>query len=247
MKIVSWNVNGLRACHDHFLRFIKNHKPDIICLQEIKTKQIPIDIQTIKYIQYWFPAKKKGYAGTGVLTKIKPESVKFGIGIKEFDDEGRIITLEFKNFYLINTYFPNSRRDLSRLKFKLKFDNEILKYIRKLNKPVIICGDFNVAHKEIDLANPTSNRGHAGFTDEEREWMTKFLSNGFIDTFRMFEKGKGHYTFWTYMFNARKRNIGWRVDYFIVSKKLEDRIKRSWIFTRVHGSDHAPIGLEVKI
>ncbi len=247
MLLVSWNVNGIRACHDNLLRFIKTHSPDVISLQEIKSKEIPLDIRSLNYFQYWYPAEREGYSGTGVLSKIKPRRVKYGMGIKKFDREGRVITLDFKDFYLINAYFPNARRDLSRLKFKLEFDEAFLKYVKRLRKPKIICGDFNVAHEEIDLANPTSNREHAGFTDEERKWMTKFLSSGFVDTFRMFVKEGGHYTYWTYMFNARKRNIGWRIDYFIVSKELKDKVKKSWIFTRVYGSDHAPIGLEVKI
>ncbi len=251
--LVSWNVNGIRACYSHgFLAFVKKYKPDILALQEIKATPDKLPKELVNLLDYesiWYPAKRRGYAGTAVYTKAKPTAVKYGTGIKEFDDEGRVITLEFKKFFFINAYFPNSQHELTRLKFKIKFDREILKYMEKLRKkkPVVICGDFNVAHKEIDLANPKQNEQNAGFTIEERREMNKILRSGYIDTFRMFVKEGGHYSWWTYRFNARARNIGWRVDYFLVSKELEKKVKDAFILEDVHGSDHAPVGVRVKI
>ncbi len=255
MLLVSWNVNGIRACYKNgLLDFLKKYKPDIIGMQEIKASEekVPKEILYLPgYEKVWNPAKRPGYAGTAVFYKsgIKPENIDLGIGKKKFDDEGRVMTLEFKRFYFVNSYFPNSQHGLTRLKFKLEFDKEIQDYLDKLRdrKPVVVCGDFNVAHKPIDLANPKQNEKNAGFTPEERAWMDKFLADGWIDSFRLFTKEGGHYTWWTYRFNARARNIGWRVDYFIVSKNLVPKVKRSWILSDVYGSDHAPIGLELGI
>lgn len=225
-------------------------------MQEVKAekKALPRELAAVKgYELYWNSAKKKGYAGTAAYMGAKLEkrlkNVKYGIGTKKFDDEGRIITFEFDKFYLVNVYFPNAQRGLTRLKFKLEFDKVFHKYLNKLRKkkPVVVCGDFNVAHREIDLANPKQNEKNAGFTKEERAWMDKFTADKYMDTFRMFEKKGGKYTWWTYRFNARKRNIGWRVDYFIVSDKFEKKVKKSYILSEVYGSDHAPIILEIKI
>ncbi len=251
--LVSWNVNGIRACvKNGFLNFLDKYKPDILSLQEIKASEdtIPMEVRYYEiYEKYWNPAKRKGYAGTALLTKIKPKEIKFGIGEEKFDDEGRVITADFGKFYLVNAYFPNSQHGLPRLNFKLEFDKKIHEYLNNLRKEkgVILCGDFNVAHKEIDLANPKQNVKNAGFTPEERAWMDKFLEDGWIDTFRMFTKEGGHYTWWTYRFKARKRNIGWRVDYFVVSEDLRNKVKKSWILSDVYGSDHAPIGMEIEI
>ncbi len=251
--LASWNVNGIRACFKNgFLDFLEKYSPDILSLQEIKSTEdmIPMEVRYYEgYEKYWNSARRKGYAGTAILTKIEPKEVKFGIGDEKFDDEGRVITADFGNFYLVNAYFPNSQHGLPRLNFKLEFDEKIHEYLNNLRKekPVILCGDFNVAHKEIDLANPKQNVKNAGFTPEERAWMDKFLEDGWIDTFRMFTKEGGHYTWWTYRFKARERNIGWRVDYFVVSENLKDKVKKSWILSDVYGSDHAPIGLEIEI
>jgi exodeoxyribonuclease-3 len=257
IKLVSWNVNGIRACHKGgFLKFLKSFKPDAICMQEVKAeeKSLPGEMTGVKgYELYWNSAKRKGYAGTGayINEKLKKrlKNVRYGIGKKKFDAEGRAITFEFDKFYLVNVYFPNAQRGLTRLKFKLEFDKEFHKYLNKLRKkkPVVVCGDFNVAHREIDLANPKQNEKNAGFTREERAWMDKFIEDKYTDTFRMFEKKGGKYTWWTYRFNARKRNIGWRVDYFVVSDKLRKKVKKSYILSKVYGSDHAPIALEIKI
>ncbi len=253
LTLISWNVNGIRACvRNGFLDFLEKYKPDILALQEIKAREddVPMEVRFYPgYHKYWNPAKKRGYAGTALFTKIEPLKVEFGIGDERFDSEGRVITAEYDKFFLVNAYFPNSQRELTRLNFKLEFDEKIHAYVNKLRerKPVVLCGDFNVAHKEIDLANPKQNVKNAGFTPEERAWMDKFIDDGWIDTFRMFTKEGGHYTWWTYRFKARERNIGWRVDYFIVSPELRDRVKRSWILSDVYGSDHAPIALELEI
>ncbi len=253
MLLISWNVNGIRACiRNGFLDFLEKYKPDIIALQEIKAREdeVPMELRYYQgYHKYWNPAKRKGYAGTALLTKIKPLNVKFGIGIEEFDSEGRVITAEYNDFYLVNAYFPNAQHGLTRLDFKLQFDREIHTYLNNLrrSKPVVLCGDFNVAHKEIDLANPKQNVKNAGFTPEERAWMDEFLEDGYVDTFRIFTKDGGHYTWWTYRFNARARNIGWRVDYFVVSEEIRDKVKRSYILQNVMGSDHAPIALELDL
>ncbi len=253
LTLMSWNVNGIRAVYRNgFLKFLEEYKPDILSLQEIKAdkKSVPPPVKNYpSYIKYWNPAMRKGYAGTALFTKIKPKDVRFGIGNEKFDGEGRVITANFDKFYLVNVYFPNAQHGLTRLDFKLEFDEEFHKYVNSLRKekPVVICGDFNVAHKEIDLANPKQNVKNAGFTPEERAWMDRFIADGWVDTFRMFVKEGGHYTWWTYRFNARARNIGWRVDYFIVSEDIRDRVKKSWILKEVYGSDHAPIGLIIDI
>ncbi len=253
LTLMSWNVNGIRAVYRNgFLKFLEEYKPDILSLQEIKAddKSIPMSIKNYpSYIKYWNPAKRRGYAGTALFTKIKPVEVMFGMGNEKFDEEGRVITADFDKFYLVNVYFPNSQHGLTRLDFKIDFDEKFHKYVNNLReeKGVIICGDFNVAHKEIDLANPKQNVKNAGFTPEERAWMDRFVEDGWIDTFRMFVKEGGHYTWWTYRFNARARNIGWRVDYFVVSSDLKDKVKKSWILSEVYGSDHAPIGLQVNV
>ncbi len=253
MLLMSWNVNGIRAClRKGFLDFLRKYNPDVLALQEIKAseKDIPAEVKNFPgYYKYFYPAKRKGYAGTALFTKVKPAEVRFGIGIEEYDDEGRVITADFGKFYFVNIYFPNAQHGLTRLEFKLKFDEDIHRYLNSLReeKPVVVCGDFNVAHKEIDLANPKQNVKNAGFTPEERAWMDRFIGDGWIDTFRMFVKEGGHYTWWSYRFDARARNIGWRVDYFIVSPELKDKVKNSWILSEVMGSDHAPIALELEI
>ena len=253
LLLISWNVNGIRACvRNGFLDFLEKYKPDILALQEIKATEdnVPMEVRYyLGYHKYWNPAKRKGYAGTALFTKIKPLDVKFGIGEDKFDSEGRVITAEYEKFYLVNAYFPNSQHGLTRLDFKLEFDKLIHSYLNELRrkKPVILCGDFNVAHKEIDLANPKQNEKNAGFTPQERAWMDEFLGDGYIDTFRMFTKEGGHYTWWTYRFKARERNIGWRVDYFVVSEELKDKVKKSWIMSNVYGSDHAPIAMILDI
>jgi exodeoxyribonuclease-3 len=225
---------------------MKKQSADFYCFQEIKSDK---QTQFGDYIDYWSLAEKKGYSGVGVYAKDKALSVVKGIGVERFDKEGRVLTLEYQKFFLVNAYFPHSNRQLSRLKYKLGFDKNFLKYCRKLDKkkPVIIASDFNVAHQEIDLANPKQNVKNAGFTIEEREWFDKFLKNGFVDTFRIFTKSGGHYTWWTWRSNCRERNIGWRVDYFIVSKRLKNKVKTSKILSKVFGSDHAPILLEIKL
>ena len=253
MLMVSWNVNGIRASfRKGFLDFLNEHAPDILALQEIKASvnDIPLELRYYAgYNIYWNPAKKKGYSGTALFTKIKPVDVRFGIGIKEYDDEGRVLTAEYESFYFVNIYFPNAQHSLTRLDFKLGFDEAIHGYLNNLRKekPVIVCGDFNVAHKELDLANPKQNVNNAGFTQQERAWMDRFIGDGWIDTFRMFVKDGGHYTWWSYRFNARPRNIGWRIDYFMVSPELKDRVKKSWILSEVMGSDHAPVALDIDI
>ncbi len=254
MILVSWNINGIRACYQKgLLDFINGYKPDVLTMQEIKATEdkIPLEIRSVEgYKTVWNPAKKPGYSGTGMLVK-NNINVKFstGIGEPKFDDEGRVITAEFDKFYLINAYFPNSQHGLTRLDFKIEFDEKLEEYANRLNKkkPVVITGDFNVAHKEIDLANPKQNEGNAGFTPEERQWMDHLLSSGWIDTFRMFNKEGDNYTWWTYRFKARDRNIGWRIDYFIVSHDIKDKVKKSWIMKDVMGSDHAPIALELDL
>ena len=256
MLLISWNVNGIRAVlKKGFGKFLQTKKPDIICLQEIKINNImraKENFDFTDYEEYWNSADRPGYSGTAVFIKtklkLKPKYTT-GIGIKKFDSEGRVQTLEFNKFYLVNIYFPNTRRDLSRLDFKLKFNNAILKHTKKLNKkkPVIITGDYNVAHTEIDLANPKTNDGGAGFHPEERKWLTKFLKAGFIDTYRQFHPKKIQYSWWTYRFGARNRNVGWRIDYFCVSNKLKNKIKKAEIWDKVGGSDHCPVVLKIDL
>ena len=251
MKIISWNVNGLRAVlNKGFLDFFNEADADIFCIQETKMQKEQATFDFPGYFEYWNCAEKKGYSGTLILTKKKPISESYGIGIEEHDKEGRVITLEFKDFYMVNCYTPNSKRELERLEYRQIWEDEFRKYLNKLskNKPVILCGDLNVAHKEIDLKNPKSNRRSAGFTDEERNKMTELLSNNFIDTFRLLYPNKEDaYTWWSYMGRAREKNIGWRIDYFITSENLKDKIVDSKIHSDIFGSDHCPIELDIEI
>ncbi len=251
MKLISWNVNGLRAVlKKGFLYFFNEIDADIFCIQETKMQKDQADFSFPGYYEYWNQAEKKGYSGTLILTKQKPISESYGIGIEEHDKEGRVITLEFEKFYMVNCYTPNSKRELERLAYRQKWEDDFREYLIKLdkNKPVILCGDLNVAHKEIDLKNPKTNRHNAGFTDEEREKMTKLLDNNFIDTFRtLYPEETDSYTWWSYMGNARQKNIGWRIDYFITSRVLEKRIIDSKIHCKVPGSDHCPIELDIQI
>ena len=251
MKLISWNVNGIRAViKKGFYDFMNEYSPDIICIQETKAHKDQVNLELDDYpYKFWNSAIKKGYSGTAVFSKIKPIGESYGIGINKHDDEGRVITLEFTNYYLITVYTPNSKRDLSRLDYRSKeWDKDFLKYLKKLDKvkPVIFCGDLNVAHKEIDLKNPKTNHKNAGFTDEERQGFTNYINSGFVDTFRNFNKEEGHYTWWSYMFQARKKDIGWRIDYFCVSKRLMNKVTNSKILKSILGSDHCPVMLEVK-
>lgn len=247
LKLISWNVNGLRAVLGKgFLDFFDKEKPDILCLQETKLSEGQLDLELEGYESYFNYAEKKGYSGTAVYTRIKPIDVTFGIGIDEHDHEGRVITMEFENCYLVNVYTPNSQRGLSRLPYRMEWEDAFRSYLLSLDskKPVVVCGDMNVAHQEIDLKNPKSNRKNAGFSDEERAKFTELLEAGFTDTFRFFYPDKeGAYTWWSYMFKAREKNVGWRIDYFCVSKKIENKIKDALIYSDVMGSDHCPVGL----
>lgn len=250
LRLVSWNLNGLRAVFKKgLIDFIKNINADIISFQEIKVNQteLPVEIYSLDYNVYLNSAIKKGYSGTLILSKSKPLKLKNGINNEKFDNEGRVQTLEFNNFYYINSYFPNSQPDLKRLDYKLEFDKLFLDYTETLrkNKSLIISGDFNVAHTELDIARPKENEHNAGFTKEERAWMSEFLGKGYIDTFRIFTKDGGHYSWWSYRFNARAKNIGWRIDYYIVASELLKNVKSSTILEQVTGSDHAPIMLEI--
>lgn len=249
-KLISWNVNGLRACiNKGFLDYFKKADADIFCIQESKVQPGQIELELDGYHQYWNYAERKGYSGTAVFTRIKPLYVQNGIGIDEHDREGRVITLEFDNYYLVNVYTPNAKKELERLDYRMKWEDDFRNYLvgLKAKKPVIVCGDMNVAHKEIDLKNPESNRRSAGFTDEERAKFTELLNAGFIDTFRFFYPDKtGAYTWWSYMFNARARNAGWRIDYFCVSEELKDRLVSASIHDDVMGSDHCPVELQIK-
>ena len=251
MKLVSWNVNGLRAVlKKGFEDFFYKIDADIFCIQETKMQEGQIEDFILKgYTQYWNSALKKGYSGTAIFTKIKPKNVSYGIGIKEHDQEGRVITLEFDKFYIINIYTPNSKRELERLEYRMIWEEEIRKYLNKLSKkkPVIMCGDLNVAHKEIDLKNPKTNKRNAGFTNEEREKMTKLLKSGFIDSFRYIYPKKIAYTWWSYMGQARQKDVGWRIDYFVVSKDIKEKIKDAYIYKDIYGSDHCPVGIEIEI
>lgn len=250
MKLISWNVNGLRACvKKGFLDYFKETDADIFCIQETKLQEGQIELDLEGYYQYWNYAIKKGYSGTAVFTKRQPLTVRYGLGIEKHDQEGRVITLEYDDFNLVNVYTPNSQRELARLEYRMKWEDAFRSYLLNLaiNKPVILCGDLNVAHKEIDLKNPASNRRNAGFTDEEREKMTRLLDSGFIDTFRFFYPHKEDaYTWWSYMRKAREKNIGWRIDYFIISEHLKSFIKDSQIHSEIMGSDHCPVMLEVE-
>lgn len=251
MKLISWNVNGIRACvNKGFEEFFNQIKADIFCIQETKCQPDQISLVFEGYKSYWNSAEKKGYSGTAIFTKKDPISVTYGIGVDEHDKEGRIITLEFEDFYLVNNYTPNSKRGLERLDYRQIWEDEIRKYLLKLNqtKPVIMCGDLNVAHKEIDLKNPKNNKGNAGFTDEEREKMTQLLAAGFTDSFRyLYPDKENAYSWWSYMGKAREKNIGWRIDYFIVSNDIQKRIKEATIYPEIMGSDHCPVELEIEI
>ncbi|MEH7546550.1 exodeoxyribonuclease III [Neobacillus vireti] len=249
MKLVSWNVNGLRACvKKGFIDYFQEVNADIFCVQETKLQEGQISLDLDGYHQYWNYAEKKGYSGTAVFTKQEPLSVRYGVGEDDGEDEGRILTLEFADFFLVNVYTPNSQRDLARIGYRLEWEDRILQHLMDLDKrkPVIFCGDLNVAHHEIDLRNPKSNIGNSGFTDEERGKMTSLLDAGFIDSFRHFyPQQEGAYTWWSYMNKVRERNIGWRIDYFIVSESLKDRLKEAEIHCDVMGSDHCPVVLEL--
>ena len=255
MKLISWNVNGLRAvAKKGFEEFFSNIDADAFCIQETKMQLDQVDESLEKifdgYYAYWNSAEKKGYSGTAVFSKIKPINVTYGIGIEEHDNEGRIITLEYDNYYLVNCYTPNSKRELERLDYRQIWEDEIRKYLKRLeeNKPVIYCGDLNVAHKEIDLKNPKTNHFSAGFTDEERNKMTELLDAGFIDTYRyLYPEKEEAYTWWSYMRQAREKNIGWRIDYFIVSGSIKDKIEEAKIHSDIFGSDHCPIELDITL
>ena len=251
MKLVSWNVNGIRAClNKGFDGFFRNVNADIFCIQETKCQEGQVDLKYEGYESFWNSAEKKGYSGTAVFTKIKPISVKYGIGIEEHDKEGRVITLEFDKFYMVDIYTPNSKRELERLDYRQIWEDEIRKYLLNLNetKPVIMCGDLNVAHKEIDLKNPKTNTHNAGFTIEERNKMTELLDSGFVDTFRyLYPDKEDAYSWWSYMRKAREKNVGWRIDYFIVSESIKNKIKQASIYSEIMGSDHCPIGLEIEL
>lgn len=251
MRFVSWNVNGLRACMQKgFMEYFQSTDADFFCLQETKLQEGQIELQLDGYCQYWNYAQKKGYSGTAILTKHTPIAVKYGMDIPQMDTEGRLITLEYEKFYLVTCYTPNAQRDLARLDFRMAWETSFKEYLRKLNskKPVIVCGDLNVAHQEIDLKNPKSNRGSAGFSDEERACFTSLLECGFTDTFRyLYPDAIGAYSWWSYMFKARQNNAGWRIDYFLVSEQLNHFIEEASICAHVLGSDHCPVMLELDI
>ena len=250
MKLISWNVNGLRAVVGKgFVDIFNALDADVFCLQETKLQAGQIELDLPGYEQYWNYAERKGYSGTAVFTRIKPLNVTYGMGIEAHDTEGRMITLEYETFYLVNVYTPNSKDGLARLPYRMEWEDDVRAYLKKLEqtKPVVLCGDLNVAHEEIDLKNPKTNRKNAGFSDEERAKMTEMLSEGFIDTFRYFYPDKtGEYSWWSYRFNARKNNAGWRIDYFIVSEALKDRLVSASIHQEIFGSDHCPVELELK-
>lgn len=255
MKLISWNVNGLRAVvNKGFKDFFKEIDADIFSIQETKMQEAQLDENILQifegYNTYWNSAEKKGYSGTAIFTKQKPLNVTYGIGKEEHDKEGRVITLEFEKFYMVNIYTPNSKRELERLDYRQLWEDEIRAYLLNLNanKPVVMCGDLNVAHNEIDLKNPKTNRRNAGFTDEERAKMTELLNAGFVDTFRYkYPEVEGKYSWWSYMFHAREKNAGWRIDYFIVSEKLKDNIEDAKILDDIYGSDHCPVELDLNI
>lgn len=250
MKLISWNVNGIRACVGKgFLEFFKEIDADIFCIQESKMQEGQLELDLPGYYQYWNYAEKKGYSGTAVFTKKKPLSETKGIGIEEHDREGRVITLEFENFYMVTVYTPNSQNELARLDYRMTWEDAFLAYLKRLEetRPVIVCGDMNVAHREIDLKNPKTNRRNAGFTDEEREKFSILLENGFVDTYRYFyPEQEGIYSWWSYRFKAREKNAGWRIDYFLVSEVLKGRLKDAKILTDIMGSDHCPVELDLE-
>ena len=250
MKLISWNVNGLRAClNKGFLDFFQREAPDVLCLQETKLQPHQIELDLPGYHQYWNSAEKKGYSGTAVFTKTEPLAITYGIGIPEHDTEGRVITAEYEDFYLVCCYTPNAQRGLTRLDYRMVWEDAFRAYLKELDgkKPVILCGDLNVAHQEIDLKNFKTNRGNAGFTDEERGKMTELLDAGFVDSFRyLYPDVTGAYSWWSYMYHARENNAGWRIDYFICSQRLKDRIADSKILADVMGSDHCPVELDLE-
>jgi exodeoxyribonuclease III len=253
MKLLSWNVNGIRSvAQKGFLPWIESQAPDIFCLQEVKcqTEQLTEDLlNPLGYKSFWHCAKKKGYSGVATYTKREPLDVRYGLGVSEIDDEGRVLILDFKGFSVINTYFPNSRRDHSRLPHKLQFCQRIQKFLEKeraSGKNLILCGDFNIAHKEIDLKNPKTNRDNAGFLPEERAWLDAFLKLGYVDTFREFNQDPGHYTWWSFRPGVREKNIGWRLDYFVVNQEFRDRLKTAAHQPLIRGSDHCPVELRLR-
>lgn len=249
MKFISWNVNGIRACvQKGFEEFFKNADADIFCIQESKMQEGQLVLELPGYYQYWNYAKRKGYSGTAIFTKIKPLSVSYGIGVPEHDQEGRVITLEFEEYYFVTVYTPNAQRELTRLEYRMTWEDAFLSYLKNLKekKPVVFCGDLNVAHREIDLKNPKTNHKNAGFTDEERGKFQNVMDAGFIDTFRYFyPELEGAYSWWSYRFQAREKNVGWRIDYFCVSEELKERLRGAKILTEIYGSDHCPIQLEI--
>ena len=251
LKFISWNVNSLRACYDKgFADAFNRLEADFFCLQETKMQEGQLDVQFEGYQSYWNYAEKKGYSGTAIFSKVKPLSVTYGLGIEEHDHEGRVITLELESYYLITVYTPNSQEELRRLDYRMKWDDDFRAYLKKLEekKPVIVCGDLNVAHKEIDLKNPKTNRKNAGFTDEERAKFTTLLESGFTDTFRYFyPEQEGIYSWWSYRFKAREKNAGWRIDYFLTSDSLKDKLRGAQIHTDILGSDHCPVELEIDL
>lgn len=249
MKLISWNVNGIRAVlNKGFLNFVEQENPDLLCIQEAKAHPEQVDLTLPQYTHhFWNPAVKPGYSGTVIFSKVKPLTVSYG-DHHVHNNEGRILTLEFPNFYLVNVYTPNSQRELTRLAYRQEWDQKFLQYLKALEtkKPVIFCGDLNVAHTEIDLARPKDNLRNAGFTEEERTGFSKILESGFVDSFRQFNKNPGQYTWWSYMFNARSKNIGWRIDYFCVSASLQKQLQHAFILPQVQGSDHCPVGIILK-
>ena len=251
LKFISWNVNGLRACYDKgFSDAFNRLEADFFCLQETKMQEGQLDVQFEGYQSYWNYAEKKGYSGTAIFSKVKPLSVTYGLGIEEHDHEGRVITLELESYYLITVYTPNSQEELRRLDYRMKWDDDFRAYLKKLEekKPVIVCGDLNVAHKEIDLKNPKTNRKNAGFTDEERAKFTTLLESGFTDTFSYFyPEQEGIYSWWSYRFKAREKNAGWRIDYFLTSDSLKDKLRGAQIHTDILGSDHCPVELTIEL
>ena len=251
LKFISWNVNSLRACYDKgFADAFNRLEADFFCLQETKMQEGQLDVQFEGYQSYWNYAEKKGYSGTAIFSKVKPLSVTYGLGIEEHDHEGRVITLELESYYLITVYTPNQQEELRRLDYRMKWDDDFRAYLKKLEekKPVIVCGDLNVAHKEIDLKNPKTNRKNAGFTDEERAKFTTLLESGFTDTFRYFyPEQEGIYSWWSYRFKAREKNAGWRIDYFLTSDSLKDKLRGAQIHTDILGSDHCPVELTIEL
>lgn len=250
MKFISWNVNGFRAClNKGFGDFFANEDADFFCIQESKMQPGQAEFETPNHHQFWYSAEKKGYSGTAIFAKHEPISVRYGLGIDEHDHEGRAITLEYENFYLLNVYTPNSQRELTRLDYRMTWEDALREYMMELDKhkPVIYCGDLNVAHEEIDLKNPKTNHFSAGFTDQERGKFSDLLASGFSDTFRSLYPEKVEYSWWSYMFQARAKNVGWRIDYFVVSNRILDKVKEAKIHTEIMGSDHCPVSIEIDI